>query len=288
MSLLLRLKPFLSYAQRLVKWSSGLFAYYYSWWFNIPTVPLISIVSETEKYNKRYVARFQKSFEVKDAKWNSNIDPCFFDKKALAEVLVPEKNALEVQWRRRLLFENTPRGNLIMYYDPYKLGFAYYSDASSLPYSTLNSAAIKYCLHFGCRDLFLDDEITPNGSPSPLISVHITEKPAQPEPTKGKITADKNVFARFKNYGGGVSNTDKTTTGKEATTSAAPAPTRVYTRNRFICQGKIANMQFLQPIPKEKNRINGFTSKLLDNLRGETTLQKQVMNYQDFKRKSMT
>lgn len=269
---------YLYYARAFFSWSTGIFTNYYYTWFSTKRIddsPPITIVSETDKYAKRYTSRWTESFLAEDAKWNLNVDPVFFDKTLLAAALAPEQNALETQWRRRLLYENTPRGNIIMYYDPYKLGFAYYSDAASIPYSVLNAAAMRYCLTFACRDLFLDNEITPKKSPSPLISLHLMDPPPPAQKTQSR---DKTVFARFKNNG---SNTGTSST---KTNGSGNAPE--YARNRFICQGKIANMQFLQRNPVEKNKMGGFHSPLLDNLRGETNLQKEVMSYQEFKRKA--
>jgi hypothetical protein len=245
-----------------------------------------SIIGETDKYCNRYISRLRDSYATKDPKWNVNIDSAFFDKKSLAEALTLDKNELETTWRRRLLFENTPRGNILMFYDPYKMGFSYYSDASSIPYSVLNSAAIKYCLNFACREFLLDDETTPEDSPSSLISIHITDKSAKTVPS------DKTVFARFKKYG----SSQPTSSNKQKSVKKDDEKKRIYNRNRFICLGKMANMQFLQQtnvnmnVNVNKNKpksLDGFTSTLLDNLAGETALQKQVMSYQDFKRKAM-
>jgi hypothetical protein len=285
---------YIYYARFFFSWSTGLFTNYYYKWFSTKRIddsPPITIVSETDKYAKRYTSRWMASFLVDDAKWNLNVDPAFFDKTLLAAALAPAQNELETRWRRRLLYETTPRGNIIMYYDPYKLGFAYYSDSASIPYSVLNAAAIKYCLTFACRDLFLDDEITSKKSPSPLILLHLTDLP--PARSDAKPTSpDKNVFARFKNYGASSTNSVAKKNGQGSTTKTdpvpvpVPVPVPIYVRNRFICQGKIANMQFLQRSSVEKNTLGDFNSPMLDNLRGETKLQKEVMSYHEFKRKA--
>jgi hypothetical protein len=280
------LSAYVSTASPFFLWTTSVFAFYY---YNqvirkrITTAPT-TVSSETEKYSHRYLTRLRDSYAIEDPKWNANIDSAFSDKKSLAAALVHEKNDLETTWRRRILFETTPRGNIVMFYDPYKLGFSYYSDASSIPYSVLNSAAIKYCLNFACREFLLDDETTPEDSPSSFISIHIKDSTV-----KTVKNDDKQVFAKFKQY----SSAQKTSSGKKIKNpeeKEKEKEVRKYNRNRFICLGKMANMQVLQKTNmnmSKTNSVNGFKSSLLDNLAGETALQKQVMSYQDFKRQSM-
>ena len=62
-------------------------------------------------------------------------------------------------------------------------------------------------------------------------------------------------------------------------------PKRVYYRNKFICVGPVRNYSPIQT-PKKINKLNGFNSNLLNNITSETKLQKQVMNYKDFKNKN--
>jgi hypothetical protein len=53
-------------------------------------------------------------------------------------------------------------------------------------------------------------------------------------------------------------------------------------KNRFIYLGKIINFNFLKTESK-LNILNGFGSNLLDNLIGETKLQKKMMDYKEYK-----
>ena len=116
--------------------------------------------SDIEQYIELHSGRFLKTYESTNT-YNDNIDSCFYEKDQLKEILKPKDNNLEVQWKRRILYETTPRGNIMMYYDPYKLGFVYYCDTNTISYSILNAAAMKYCLAYRCRDFFVDNEITP-------------------------------------------------------------------------------------------------------------------------------
>lgn len=151
--------------------------------------------------------------------FSSNIDAVFYTRKELNKILLVENNHLEKVWKTRIMIDSTPRGNLIMFYDVYKQGFAYYSDQNSLPYSVLNGAAMKYVVMFGCRDFYMDENFLPEEYPSPLAKIFLEdEKPdsrdnddieankkgagtgtkikTKPE----KIDTKSGPFAKLKNY----------------------------------------------------------------------------------------
>lgn len=236
-------------------------------------IPVPTILDFTIQYNEKNKKRFLDTFEKTLPIVNINIEPEFYDKKEYKLLCLDSNNTLEKNWKKRVLFETTPRGNVIMFYDAFKMGFAYYSDSYNLPYSLLNAVAMKYVLTFCCRDFFMDDNITPNDSPSPLIKIH-AEEPEKTNKVKKAVTRtntnQKNPFAKLKDY----KNAEKKDTEDKS---------KEHVTNRFLCLGKTVNYQFIQTVPKDVSRINGFKSNLLDHLSGETTLQKQVMNYKDFK-----
>jgi hypothetical protein len=209
---------------------------------------------------------------------NANTDLVFYNKKELQELLVEKNNELEKVWRTRILFENTPRGNIIMYYDVYKHGFAYYCDTNGIPYNILNAVAMKYVTVYYCRDLFLDNEYLQEDKASPLIKLYLE---AEKEKERGKDCEDTNkplekldhsAFARLKNYK--TKDSDKKDTENVIQ--------KEYSRNTFVNMGKICNFNFLQK-PEKKSKLNGFYSALLDGVASEGELQKEVMNYSKFK-----
>jgi hypothetical protein len=55
---------------------------------------------------------------------NENIAPIFYNKKDFNNFMMEGETHVEKIWRTRILFESTPRGNIIMFYDAYKLGFS--------------------------------------------------------------------------------------------------------------------------------------------------------------------
>lgn len=230
------------------------------------------VVDITTSYidNKReqFLKTFEPSYTVKDM--NSSIDVLLYSKKEFQELLKDVNGDIEKQWKTRILFENTPRGNIIMFYDIYKQGFSYYSDNTSIPYYLLNAVAMKYVLLFSCRDFFMDNQVTPSDQPSPLIQIYF-EDPKKEEKEKAKKNIERGNFAKFKTYNK-VTSQDK----------IKGPPEKEYNRNIFINLGKMVNFQFIQTTPKKK--LGGFTSNLTDMLLNETNVQKYVMSYGDFKK----
>jgi|DEB19_MinimDraft_2_1074335.scaffolds.fasta_scaffold17084_2 hypothetical protein len=234
------------------------------------------VLNPTESYMESKKVRFLQSYlePTNQTKLNSNIDPVFYSKTDLQQILEDSNNNIEPTWKRRVLYETTPRGNIVMFYDSYKQGFSYYSDVNSIPYSLLNAVAMKYVMVFYCRDFFVDDQVTPVESPSPLVQIYLSA-PEKEVASKSTNDLKDAPFAKFKNY------------NKESKTSSNDASLKnkkEYNNNRFIALGKISNFNFIQPVSnKICSPVNGFSSKLLDNLSGETQLQKQVMNYIEYK-----
>ena len=247
--------------------------------------------SAIEKYIDLHSKRFLKTYESVNT-YNDNIDACFYEKDKLKEILKPKNNDLEKEWKRRIMFESTPRGNIIMYYDPYKLGFVYYCDTNTISYPLLNTAAMKYCLAYRCRDFFVDNEITPFKTPSVLIPIHYIEPPKpKTMATENKGTSINNsVFAKFKDYSKKTEEPEsKKNTKTENDKDEKPIiidkiKEKDKCKNRFIYMGKTYNISLLQPMKKSINKINGFSSQYLDNFNSETQLQEQVLSYKDYKK----
>ena len=244
-----------------------------------PTPKQVTVLSQMDEYIQQNTSRFLQTYQInKGGGLNSNMDEEFYSKDAYQSIIKTENNRLEQEWKRRILFENTPRGNVIMYYDPYKLAFAYYCDTSSMPYNLLNAIAMKYVLSFHCMHLFVDNEVTPADGASPLITGLLTDTPEKSKKKDNVAGIDmKNApFAKFKKAAPNQGNKD---TDKK--------PVVIYNHNKFVCVGKIINFSFLRKVSKAVNTVNGFQSKLLDNSAAETTLQSQVMSYKDFKNRAV-
>lgn len=259
-----------------------------------------TVLDASTKYIEKQKGQFLSKFSlpiIDDL--SSNIDDVFYSKADFQELILSLDNSLEKKWKTRMLFESTPRGNIMMYYDSYKLGFAYSSDSTGIPYPILNALAMKYVTVYRCFDFFMDDEITPEDKPSKMIKIHFHEyKKESVKTTRDNVENDTKIpkslkidnsaFAKFKNYS---KKTEKPTDNNEKkTTDAGSEPKKEYVRNKFISLGKLMNIEFIQSISTKNSRyssLNGFHSKLLDNLDSETTLQKQVLSYKDFKKKQL-
>ena len=237
---------------------------------------------------------------------SANIDPIFYDKKEFTTCVMEADNHLEKIWRTRIIFENTPRGNVIMFYDAYKLGFSFFCDQNVVSYDILNAIAMKYVRIFNCCDFFIDDSITPISSP--FIKLHFLEDEKKNKPILNNSNNDNkngnSAFVKLRNYS--KENSDKTQTsiknslaikdsffsqlfpsvkGVEADpliTTDKKVPEKM--KNKFVYLGKIHNFKMTQPIPKKRKVLVNFTSSLMENIRIDSNVQRQRMSYSDFKK----
>lgn len=240
--------------------------------------------SPTELYIEKHLKRFLASFEVTDKNWNSNIDEVFYSKENYLEILKDENNDLEKKWKMRILIEFTPCGNVIMFYDPYKLGFSYYCN-QYVPYPILNAVAMKYVLNFHCRHFFMDEHVVPETFASPLLGLLVEDKKVKEK----KEVIDSNIknrlrnapFAKFKTYN---------RASNEAEPKKEPSKNIVNEKqkeiNKFINLGKTTNFSILQPIMKKKKGRGMFTSKLASSLFDNSNVQKEVFSYRDYLRET--
>jgi len=255
-----------------------------------PLVVKAKVKTDIEIYEDSYKPKFLGTYtgtavgatEDKIEEYNSNIDPVFYSTKKYTELLKDENNALEKQWRTRILYETTPRGNIALYYDVFKQAFSYYSD-QSISYPILNVAAMKYCLAFRCRDFFMDENIIPEGSVSALLELTRAEEIA--EIAKNKKTVKemlpdiKNAnFAKFKNYSNKVKDESKDLTKDESKSQYKPNEAEK-SINRFLYLGKMINFSFIQKIPQKKVVIK--TATRYDNMFGH--IDRECVNYKMFK-----
>ena len=234
-----------------------------------------------------YIENKKKLFleKLKKGALNENVEKEFYNETIYKDAIIGEDNKLENNWKKRILFEQTPRGNIIMYYDAFKMAFSYYSDTNSLPYKLLNAVAMKYCLTYHCMDFFIDQNIVSNEKESPLIKIHHIEKKKKKESKKiQKEDSDENSpFAKLKNY-----NNDKlkAKNGDEQAKVKSEEKIKNIITNKFISLGK-TRLFFPLHKPLKKTRSVQFTSSLLENLEQETNLQKEVLSYKDFKNKGL-
>jgi len=264
-----------------------------------------------QKYILPLKTRFLELYNNVDNKQrNSNIELTFYDKKEFSTCVMEIDNQLEKIWRSRIIFENTPRGNVIMFYDAYKLGFSFFCDQNVVSYDILNGVAMKYVRIFNCCDFFIDESITPINQSSPFIKLHFLEdeKKNKPGSLNNNGIDGNSAFVKLRNYS--KENSEKKqaviTRGAEdikdsffsqlfpsinnskndvSDISDKRIPEKM--KNKFVYLGKIHNFKMTQPVPKKNRVLMNFTSSLMENIRIDSNVQRQRISYSDFKKSMM-
>jgi hypothetical protein len=233
---------------------------------------------------------------------NANIDTIFYDRSQLKEVWEDPKNDIEAQWRRRILYESTPRGNVMMHYDVYREGYVYYSDQTSIPYCILNAVAMKYVLMFKCRDLFVDQTVYAH-NPSPMIQ-SMRDEDGKEQDKKNQsmhqlLHADTNTknnsfavsdaspFVKFKSK-----QHDNTIIANASAKVPAARRTMLTThtttplpaiKNKFIYMGKFHNWTPLQSRPKTTVSLPSTTTQFDGIFARADLAQQSVLDYKTYK-----
>lgn len=235
-------------------------------------------VDPIEEYIKPRKAKLLRTYET-DLNLNTNIDTRIYNKKTFSELLKDEANDVERLWKTRILYESTPRGTIMMYYDIYKQGFAYYADQNGVPYSILNGMAMKYVVTFFCRDLFFDEDTITIERMPPLVKIF--EDDDKPVKETGNKDKDKNTnknenqpFAKLKNY----KNVETNPNAKKTIDDKPLEKPKM--KNKFISLGKMNNFSVIQRKPKQ---LRGISTK-------ETShegLFTGKISYKDFKNRQV-
>ena len=173
------------------------------------------------------------------------------------------------------IMEKTPSGNVIMYYNNKRGSFEFYSD-NTIPYRYLETVSRKYVKTFNCRYLYVDMDNELNESDR-LRKEQNDKKCLAKNVVQEESNKKKDVFAKFKGYNkesgtgrvntavapkNSVPNVKKMTTDDDAIRLKMNA-------NRYTCEGKISNFNFLK-VPDRK---------VVD--------KKFAMSFADFKKKSL-
>jgi len=250
--------------------------------------PLEKPKTDIERYCEKQLDKLKQFLDKcpSNEERNVNITEEFYNKKLLSTGLQDANNELERAWKTRMLLENTPRGNIVMYYDPYKLGFAYYSDNTGIPYSLLNAIAMKYVKTFRCQDFFFDNQDIKHESP--LIKIHSEEDKKNLSEEEKKDSDDFKAKLKdapfLKRKKTEQKKEDKEKKEKKKTKIEEEKDKGPVYHNCFVHMGKMYNLSFLN-VPRfiKQNKIS-FSSDLLNALDQETDLQKQVLSWKDYKK----
>ena len=244
--------------------------------------------NDIERYVEKQLDSFKQFSEgdLSRVDRNNTISHEFYDKKLLSDVLQESNNGIGSVWKSRVLFEYTPRGNIVMYYDTYKFGFAYYSDNAGIPYNLLNAVAMKYVKTFRCQDFFFDNYDIDRVSM--LIKLHSEEEKKEVSKEEKKESDDFKAklkdapFLKRKKTEQKKEEKDKKVEDTDKETEEKPKY-----RNCFVHMGKMYNFSFLNSLPPIKRNKISFSSDLLNALDQETDLQKQVLSWKDYKKTTL-
>ena len=249
---------------------------------NKPPTKLLVLPYVETQYDKT-CKKYAKFYNTETPDENSNIDPVLYDFDKRKEIFVSPDNEMEKQWKSRILIENTPRGNVMMYFNPYLLSYHYYSDEQIIPYKILQQVATRYVVMFRCKDFFIDVEKRPRNQ---ILDVLQREEDSL-KSKKMKVnditkcvniqSDSKDVFAALKDYRSEVTKTDATKTDAtktDATTKEPNGSTR-FTKetktkaklvkraeepkfsNKFVRVGKMCEFNITQkPVNKKIEAVN--------------------------------
>jgi len=159
--------------------------------------------------------------------------------------------------KNNILMEQTPLGNVIMYYDGDKESFVYYSDLN-IPYRYLEVVGRKYVITFQCKQLFLDmAEVLKEAEAKKQVK---KEELIQPTILSDDIVKKKNVFAKFKSYNtdNSMSVVTESTPKKNAVSIKQKVDENAILKekvNRYTHYGKMSNFSFLKKAIKNASKI---------------------------------
>ncbi len=220
--------------------------------------------------------------------YNTNTIEEFYDIDKLNKY-INDNTEYETLWKSRMLFTYTPNGNLIMYYDPYRCAFVYYSDIIH-PIQILDASSIKYVLTYNCIDLYANEfdlKKYNNNHLNALIKYNSYTKPKNDNSFKH----DSGVFIKKKKTENKTENkTEKNEKNEKNWISSLIINTKKeednnkedtkkeYFNNKYIYGGKITGFNILK---KKVIYPSNFKSPLLDSISNNDNR----VSYKDFKNK---
>lgn len=212
--------------------SSMLFYYFYS---VIPTMSMINMgMFATVSKNWAGIGNNNHNDNAADDKPNkTDIVPYenkYYDKFEELEGDDLEEDDVK-SLKQNVLYEMTPKGRIIMYYDFEKESFIYYCDTKDVSYLYLETVARKYALTYHCKKIVVDikkelalarktNESKNDGNKKVLVGVKADE-----------------LFATFKSYNRKGSGGSKTMNKKFVLRQNA---------NRYSYSGKVNEFPFIK------------------------------------------
>ena len=208
----------------------------------------------------------QKVIKYEDKYWDK------FERMMDKEEKEGEKSEIS---KNNILFENTPNGNVLMFYDSNRTSFIYYAD-TAIPYRYLETVARKYVTTYFCLHIYVDmkkeieeaakkihdkkEELERIELEKIELEKQERENKEQKDDRKDRTEERKNVFAKLKNYNTGSNTVVKGTKLAETNPNRSAVSTVTSTKeyilkenaNRFSYEGKIVNYSLLNKPKRQK------------------------------------
>lgn len=167
--------------------------------------------------------------------------------------------------KNSILMENTPLGNVIMYYDKSRETFIYYSD-SNIPYRYLEVISRKYVTMNDCKQIHVDMEQEIKDAQEKLEQKkqeeeekkkQLEQQQQNPDENHSSTIVKKDVFAKLKKYNtntslksSGIPTDNKSISKKNVQENNKPLILKE-NANRYSCEGKLMNFSFLKKVDKK-------------------------------------
>ena len=144
--------------------------------------------------------------------------------------------------KNNALYETTPKGNVIVYYDFEKESFVYYCDTKDIPYLYLETVTRKYALTYDCKKIVVDikkemenaKQSNINNSKLSTIYENTNNVDTKIQPKTNKVN---DMFASFKSYNRKGTGGSKMTNKKFVLRQNA---------NRYSYSGKLSQYPILK------------------------------------------
>lgn len=208
--------------------SSVLFYYFYS---NLSDMKLhMSIFSLlNSNSNNQLTDKASDLATDKDKSKDVSYENKYYDKFQEMESEDLEEDGVK-SLKNSVLYEITPKGRIIMYYDFEKESFIYHCDTKDVPYLYLETVARKYALTYHCKKIVVDIK----------KELELARETSVANENKSKlligVKADS-LFASFKSYNRKGSGGSKTINKKFILRQNA---------NRYSYGGKVSEFPFIK------------------------------------------
>jgi len=238
------------------------------------------LLSEKFNENIRNLLKRKKTLKNSESQENSEsekteeLKEIKFEEKYLEKWLATEVNDLSEErlesLKNSFIIENTPQGNVIMFWDNKKETFVYYAD-HIIPYRFLEVVGRKYVITNDCKKIYINMEEEIKMAKQKKEEKEQKEEETQEKQKNNEIQENnekpkRNVFAKLKSYNKDSSiksavvplnskKTNPTNISKMPVTSASAKKEEDFilkeNANRYSYQGRLANFSFLKKVDRK-------------------------------------